>query len=148
MENKKRTYEEVINFLKNTSPILNSPEDLTQTITRNIETIAGNSRKWKTIRLTGIVSGIVACLFCCWLVYDGIQLPVYQVDETKVSIKLFSKEITSDIFNAKQPATVDDVSSGKRKIAEMIKDKSERRNRKIRIYKALYNQSNHSIINL
>ncbi|MDR1594243.1 MAG: hypothetical protein LBS43_07155 [Prevotellaceae bacterium] len=77
MENKKITYEEITGYIRSVSPVLENPEELTQNVMIQIERIAKNRKKHKIIRVTGLLSGAVACLLLCLLAYETIRLSAY-----------------------------------------------------------------------
>jgi hypothetical protein len=86
MDNKKKTYEEVTDYIKNVSPLLENPEALTQTIMDRIERINRNKKKYTLMRVTGLVAGIAVCLLLCRLTYESAQLSTYCVPPAKTEI--------------------------------------------------------------
>jgi hypothetical protein len=148
MENKKLTYEEIIGFIKNTSPTLEHPQEVTQTIMQQIEYLNKGKRKYKMIRITGLLSGVAACFFLCLLTYETIQLSVYSCNETKSYDRLSAKEITSYIFDTKRTATIDNTASEKETMIKILREKSERQRRKARIYTQSRMRNNNLTTNL
>jgi hypothetical protein len=148
MKNNKLTYEEIIGLLKNTSPVLERPEELTQTVMAQIEHLSKNKKKYKIIRITGLLSGAVASLLICLLAYESIQQSIYQYNESKISVNLSDDKRTLNTFNTIQSHTIDGLASENGIIAEIIKEKSKRREMKTRIFSHSSNQNNHSKINL
>jgi hypothetical protein len=118
MGNKKITYEEITGYIRNISPVLDNPEELTQNIMTQIECLAKNRKKHTVIRITGWLSGAAACLLLCLLVYETVQLSAY-----------------SCIPDVKRIRTASEVPAlSKPEIAEMVREKVKLRNRKERIY--------------
>ncbi|MDR0606574.1 MAG: hypothetical protein LBG80_20075 [Bacteroidales bacterium] len=148
MKNKKLTYEELTDLLKNTSPVLKHPEELTQTIMSQIESIAKNKKKYRLIHITGLLSGAIACLLLCLLAYEPVQISTYQHDKTKISVNLSDKERIRNISNTNQSYSVKDMRSGIKIISEKLKEKSKRKDIKARIFTASFKQDNNRTINL
>lgn len=148
MKNKKLTYEELTDLLKNTSPVLEHSEELTQTIMSHIERITKNKKKYRLIHITGLLSGAVACLLLCLLAYESIQISTYQHDKAKISVKLSSKERIPNIFNTNQNHTVKDMRSGIKILSEKMREKAERKELKAQIFICPSEQNNNSVTNL
>ncbi|MDR2407400.1 MAG: hypothetical protein LBE13_04715 [Bacteroidales bacterium] len=147
MKNNKLTYEELTDLLKNTAPVLEHSEEVTQTIMSQIERIAKNKKKYRFIHITGMLSGAVACLLLCLLTYETIQISTYQHGKSKIPAKLSDKERTH-IINTSQCYTVKDMTSGIKIISEKIKEKSKRKDIKAQIFTVSFNQDNNRTDNL
>jgi hypothetical protein len=118
MEKKKFTYEEIAGYIRNMSPVLENPEELTQNIMAQIKQPSKNKKKHKIIRVTGLLSGVAACLLLCLLAYETVRLSKYYCIQ---DVKRIS--ITNEKMNFSKP-----------EIKEMIREKLENKNRKERIY--------------
>jgi hypothetical protein len=77
----KWTYDELIDRLKNTSPVLENPEELTQSITAILEHLPVRPLQKRRLYRNAILSGIAACgLFC--LLISEINRPLPDLRST------------------------------------------------------------------
>jgi hypothetical protein len=118
MEKKKFTYEEITGYIRNVSPVLENPEELTQNIMAQIKQTTKIKKKHKIIRITGLLSGTAACLLLCLLAYENIRLSEYSCNQEEKRIS-----ITDGKVNFSKP-----------EIKKMIREKLKNKNRKERIY--------------
>jgi ribosome-associated translation inhibitor RaiA len=129
-----KTYEEITGYIRNISPLLENPEELAQTIMTRIERISKHNRKRKIMLITGLISGVAACLLLCLLVYESIQLSSYQAAGTEISMRQRIKSDHLNISDTMQIHTSDKIKSGKTNIVEIIGENRKRNDRKQRIY--------------
>jgi hypothetical protein len=79
MENKKLSYEMLMERLKNKPPVLEHPEQLTRSIMAGIERKAGNKRRFNNMtHIWGTMSGVAAVLLIYLLMYEAVQPPEYR----------------------------------------------------------------------
>jgi paraquat-inducible protein B len=130
MEKKKFTYEEITGYIRNVSPVLENPEELTQNIMAQIKQTTKTKKKHKIIRVTGLLSGAAACLLLCLFAYENIQLSEHSCN---TDVKRIS--ITDGKMNFSKP-----------EIKQMIHEKLKNKSRKERIYTlySTYKQKNNS----
>ncbi|MDR3141323.1 MAG: hypothetical protein LBU37_06335 [Tannerellaceae bacterium] len=87
MDNKK-TYEEITGYIRDVSPLLDNPEELTQRIMTRVERTDRNKKKRKIMHITGLVSGVAACLLLCLLAYESVQPSAHHAAGMEISMKL------------------------------------------------------------
>jgi hypothetical protein len=92
MRNKNISYETVTGYLKNCKPVLDNPNELTQTVMDRIERLSANGKKVRIMRITGVLSGIAATLLLCLLISETVRQPLAPV-ETLPSVTPFSAKI-------------------------------------------------------
>jgi hypothetical protein len=125
MENNKISYQTLVERLKNSSPILENPEDLTRIVIEKVEKISANNLKNKILYITGMISGLAAALLFCLLIHASIQSPANQLVEPGTPAAL-SGSITPGVYPEKTDM-----------IALIIKEKRETNNRKEQLYSFL-----------
>jgi hypothetical protein len=99
MENNQLYYQDLVERIKHISPVLENPEELTQTVIARVEQISANKLKNKIMYITSIVSGAAAVLLFCLLIYETIQTPANQFIKTEkqtVSVEHVHHKTTSD----------------------------------------------------
>ena len=80
MESQDLKYNKVLDKLKNTEPVLNDAEVMTDMIMQKIEkTVVGAGRN-KLMRISGFVSGIAASALICLFAYETLKYPVSPVN--------------------------------------------------------------------
>ncbi|MCC8155478.1 MAG: hypothetical protein LIP01_15625 [Tannerellaceae bacterium] len=70
MKKKKITYEELTEKLKNSYPVLDNPEKLTDAIMRQIEKQPVHTPTFSLLKLTGYISGVASCILIAFLAYE------------------------------------------------------------------------------
>ncbi|GHT05357.1 hypothetical protein FACS189423_09390 [Bacteroidia bacterium] len=124
MENNKISYQTLVERLKNSSPVLENPEDLTRIVIEKVEKISANNLKNKILYLTGVISGLAAALLFCLLIHATIPSPANHLMEPETHTAL-SGPITPGVY----PEKTD--------IAVIIREKIETNNRKEQLYSFL-----------
>jgi hypothetical protein len=93
-------YSRVINTLRNTEPILDNPEALTDRIMQKVEQMPIGIKKNCILRIYGVISGAAAAVLICLFAYETFQfytLPIINFKEkdfcqiTFLSKKTFPK---------------------------------------------------------
>ncbi|MDR2814795.1 MAG: hypothetical protein LBB79_09130 [Prevotellaceae bacterium] len=134
MENR-RTYEEIIGYLRRASPAPEDSEALTRSVMAQVEHIAQNKKKCKALRITGWLSGVAACLMLCLLMYQASQFAPLRQDEVKPAALLVG-QARVDTPNMPQICAIGSAESGKMSITEIIREKLGEQNRKEQRYAA------------
>jgi hypothetical protein len=130
MDNKRITYEKITGYIRQNPPVIENPEELTQSILRQIERAGKNKKKHTLLHIMGFLSGTAACLLLCLLLHETVYFPAYHGVEAKDTKQTYTK------YRPKVE---------KKDIAGIIEEKIKNRNRKERIYSAfLYKLNNES----
>ncbi|MDR3094055.1 MAG: hypothetical protein LBU62_05370 [Bacteroidales bacterium] len=106
------------------NPVLEQPEQLTQTVIERIERMEANRLKHKVMYIAGWFSAVAAALLFGLLILETLQLPEnYRMKTEKVVIT----PVTFDVYRERAAQNI----TGKRNIVTaIIKDKLETNRRK------------------
>jgi hypothetical protein len=139
MENKEFSYQTLIERLKNTLPVPENPEALTQSVIERIERIEANRLKSKIMYITGWLSGAAATVLICLLIHITIQPPVSFSMETK-TLPIFPEQVNHEI---KMPAKGKSMSEKKEIITFVISEKIKLNNKKEQLFVLLQENINY-----
>ena len=140
MEDKDMKYNEMLDMLKNTEPVLIDPEGLTDRIMQRVERTANVAGKIRIMRIAGMLSGVAASALVCLLAYETLMYPVLPVEnypQREQSYVSYDLTVFPDVRE-------------KEKIIEMaVKRRKEQRLRKEKLYAsfAAYNRNNINHLN-
>lgn len=133
MEKEKVSYEEIIGRIKRTPPSLKNPEKAVQNIMARIEGVNKYEKRYKVMRITGLLSGAAACLLVSLLAYETVRFSGHQH--------------AKPVYPAKWPAGTEQIrtdngtGSVKTDIIVKINEKLKRKNRREQIYSAYYRRT-------
>ena len=88
MKNQSMKYNEVLNKLKKTEPILNNPEGLADRIMQRVEQSSVGVVRIIALRISGMMSGVAASALICLLAYETLKYPVPPVVNDPISKSL------------------------------------------------------------
>jgi hypothetical protein len=141
--NSKISYQTLIEQLKNTSPVLEQPEALTQSVIERVKRIEINRQRNKIMYTTGWLSGAAAILLLCLLIRITVHPPVSFSMESKPAPAFFGQIIPSvdpEIsINAKDKSTAEK----KEIISAVIRKKMKTNRQKEQLFTLLQNDVNH-----
>jgi hypothetical protein len=88
MKNTEKSYENLVNLLKNSKPHLEQAEDLRKNIIKRIEYQSANRQKMTIYCFTGIISGVAACLLGILFLYETTRTQMdYSIEYQSVNKK-------------------------------------------------------------
>jgi len=80
MKDKDLKYNNVLDKLKKTEPVLDDAGELTNRIIQRVEQRAAGSGQVRVMRISGIVSGVAASALICLLAYETLKYPLSPVE--------------------------------------------------------------------
>ena len=110
-------YNEIIEMLKNTEPVLDDAEGLTDRIMQQVEQTTIHTGRVRAMRVSGIISGVAASALICLLAYEMLKYPVIPVES------YFSTEWTSVEKEYPRKITEHSIQEKKEIIENIIKNK-------------------------
>lgn len=116
--------------------MLEGSEALTQNIMAQIEYVAQNRKKCSALRLTGLLSGVAACLMLCLMLYEAAHLTLLRQSAASPAEALLVGQAGRDAPSARQSGAAESPEIEKMKIAAAIKEKIAGRSRKEQRYAA------------
>jgi hypothetical protein len=139
----KISYQTLIERLKNTSPILEQPEALTQSVIERIEQMEANRKKNKIMYIAGLLSGAAATVLLCLLIRITVHPPVSFSMESKTSPALFGQVVPS--VNPEININAKDKSTAEKKeiIRAVIRKKMKTNLQKEQLFTLLQSNLNH-----
>jgi hypothetical protein len=87
----------LIEQIRTTSPVLDHPEALTQTVLKKIEEMTINKAKIRFLHLIGLISNIAAIFMLCVLIHETIYPQTYFLKEGGTP-RLLSVSMTSELY--------------------------------------------------
>ena len=72
-------YNDLLNKLKQTEPLLSDSEKLTDDIMQRIGQTIPHKRKYGVMHILGTISGIAASILICLFIYEMIRFPISDV---------------------------------------------------------------------
>jgi hypothetical protein len=97
MEDKDLKYNEILDMLKKTEPVLNNPEGLTDRIMQRVEQTAADVGKIRVMRIAGALSGVAASALICLLAYETLMYPVSPVENYPKRERSYELTVLQDI---------------------------------------------------
>jgi len=106
MEKNDSSYNNLLNKLKKTEPILSNSEKLTDDIMQMIEKTVPLSQKSRIMRISGMISGVAASALICLFLYDTIKFStsynaeyvIQSTNENKINLIRKHQNITIDEY--------------------------------------------------
>ena len=96
MEDKDLKYNEVLNMLQRTEPVLSNAEGLTDSIMQKVEKMAAGAGRIRLMRISGMLSGVAASALICLFAYETLNYPVSPVENHSRSKQSYTSYELSD----------------------------------------------------
>ena len=100
-------YNEIIEMLKNTEPVLENAGELTDSIMQQVEQTTIHTGRVRVMRISGIISGVAASALICLFAYEMLKYPAVPVKnhsgtEWVRAEKEYSRKITEHSIQEKK----------------------------------------------
>ncbi len=142
MDNTDITYEKIVEVIRNTSPKMEHPEELSQTILEKINHSSDNKRINNLIRITSIIAGVAASFLVCLICLNysdpfgnkqsKTELSAYQSDVKLTETKGINQVLFQNNNN---------ISEQIHSFSDLIRIKQENKIRKAQFYNILDNHN-------